>query len=227
MEISIFINCKKSCKNKLVLSEYFNENKNKWISKNKLENDYVFKYIERYDKIPGDVQRDIRNFYTEFKLYGLEQRGQNKTLEYKWSPISEEEYNKIKTIVIVRRNIFKNDKEKNEFKKSKKNCCEICGSKHRLAIDHWRAYSIYKIDDKEIATLLCEKCNNIHHNFDASRIITKYKDNIRCIRNWKEIEDRISKKFPPNEQDKKEQEKNIIFIKEYLNNNFNINPNWI
>lgn len=225
-QISIFTVCKKASKNKLVLSEYYDENKNKWISKNKLENDYVFRFKKRFGRIPGDVQRDIRNFYTEVQVYGLQQRGQNKTLEYKWSPVSVEEFNKINTIEVPR-NIFKNDKEKNEFKKSKNNCCEICGSKYRLTIDHWRAYSIYKIDDKEIAALLCEKCNNIHHNYDPSRIITKYKDNFRRIWNWKQIEDRISKTFPPNEQDKKEQEKNIIFIKEYWNNNFNMNPDCI
>lgn len=73
--VSIFYFLKRKSKNKSILLEIFNKNKNTWITKNKLENDFVSTHQEKYNTIPGDVQRDIRNIYTELKLYGLEQRG--------------------------------------------------------------------------------------------------------------------------------------------------------
>ena len=72
----------------------------------------------------------------------------------------------------------------------------------RLVVDHWRAHSIYNIDSENIAVLLCEKCNNIHHNKDASQIALKYKSDMRIVTNWrnKELEIR-SKGYMPNNAD--------------------------
>ena len=75
-----------------------------------------------------------------------------------------------------------------------------------MAVDHWRAHSTYNIDSPKIAVLMCVNCNNIHHNFDASIIAKKYKDNLKVVKNWVKKEKEIrSAGFPPNEDDLKTQ----------------------
>lgn len=165
-------------------------------------------------KIPGDVQKQIRTFYYKNKKYGLSCEDKI----YTWNPILEEELECI--IRPAARNIFKTKKEKEQFINDKKNKCEICECEpDRGAIDHFRAHSIYNIDDKKIAVHLCEKCNNIHHNHDASILISKYKHNITIITNWIKIENRIKKIYPPNETDLVQQKKNINIVNEYFTEN--------
>jgi hypothetical protein len=124
--------------------------------------------------------------------------------------MSNDEYNHIKGIVIPDRNIFKDNVTKQAFLDAHNNQCEICEGKTRLAVDHWRAYSVYGIDSEKIAVLLCETCNNIHHNYDASRIIKKHKHNIQFIKNWIKIETRIRENgFMPNSTDAVDQNKAI------------------
>lgn len=174
------------------------------------------------DDIPGDVQRQLRIVYDKANKYGLIQEGsKKKNLSYTWNPINKCDCDNI--IPKCARNIFKTPQESDHFiNKDKKGKCECCGANVkdektlRMAIDHWRAHSNYDIDDKLIAVLLCETCNNIHHNHDASVIAVKYKDNLKIITNWKNIELRIRKNgFPPNEEDIAMQKKNIEIITNY------------
>jgi len=221
------------------IARIFEKNINKKLSKRYIEKDYVFHWAFRSvtdedikscssldelisisDEIPGDVQRQLRTLHEKTNKYGLIQENDNE-LSYTWNPINKCDCDNI--IHPCARNIFKTPQESDHFiNKDKKGKCECCGANMkdektlRMAIDHWRAHSNYDIDDKRIAVLLCETCNNIHHNHDASVIAVKYKDNLKIITNWKKIELRIRKNgFPPNEEDIAMQKKNIDIISNY------------
>jgi hypothetical protein len=176
-------------------------------------------------QLPGDVQRTIRTFFNNYKDYGLKQYGKNQTLTYYWENITLEQFQRLRGEVVVSRNIFKTTKEKDDFLKKKNNKCEICESSKRLAVDHWRAHSIYKIDNESIAVLLCEDCNNIHHNFDASKLLKHKMRDCLCINNWIAIETRIREAgYVPNEEDKKTQINMINEVHEFwLANKIQIN----
>ena len=184
---------------------------NRYIQKVFLENDVT---------LPGDVQRQLRTFNDKFKDKGLtcyKTKGKKSRPIYKWDP---KPLSEIELIVPpAARNIFKKQKDLENFSKKKKNKCEICGhSKGRMAVDHWRAHSIYNIDDVKIAVLLCEDCNNIHSNRDASHIMTKHKNDISVIQNWIKKEREIRDNgFEPNSEDKKAQDDNIKVIIDYWN----------
>lgn len=248
IKMSSLIKNKNSQKQFLV--DIFEENSYIWLKKREIEKIFAlrvsFKDVKNLNDfstidelicaanfVPGDIQRDLRTFYDNFKKYGLEKKDKTKTqdLMYRWNPISIEKLNTI--VNPVARQLFKNQKEIDTFLKNKNYTCEMCNiSKFnnevlRIAIDHWRAHSIYNIDDKNIAILLCEKCNNIHHNFDASKILLKYKDNIKIIKNWIHLEKKIQQLgFYPNKVDLECQKKVILEINEYhsclnpLNSNF-------
>jgi hypothetical protein len=227
-----------------LIAEIFEDNVGKPITKRYIEKEYTFKYMHKnvtYPIVseeehrnqlleaPGDVQRQLRTFHDKFKKYGLKQEGKTGKKEdnnviYTWTP-------KLKTdmetkIQPAARNIFKTKKMVNDFMKSKKNKCELCDDSNkdeRLAVDHWRAHSIYNVDDEKIAVLLCETCNNIHHNYDASKCMINNKDNIKYIQNWVKIEKRVRDcGFMPNEHDKNTQNNNIQFIKDYYTNELNV-----
>jgi hypothetical protein len=169
------------------------------------------------DYLPGDLQRDIRTFYDNYKKFGLQKEGKNKNIIYYWKNISLDDYLIIIGETIPDRNIFKSQTDKIQFMISKNSKCEICGDSEMLCIDHWRAYSIYNIDSPDIAVLLCEKCNNIHHNLDASKLIKNYKDNLSRIKNWINIEKKIREKgYLPNESDIISQNTNIQFVFNHL-----------
>jgi hypothetical protein len=227
--------CRKNSQ-KYLVATIFEENKGKWIKKREIEKIYSLKWslrdiddnikltkkelIERANYVPGDIQRDLRLFHDKFTKYGLEKKKIEGELVYRWLPINIDKLDDI--IHPEARNIFKNEKEKDIFCKSKKYECEMCGaSKYdnitlRIAIDHWRAHSTYNIDDKKIAVLLCERCNNIHHNTDASKIALKNIDNLSIIKKWvkKEIEIR-SYGFIPNDDDREIQIKTMETITKY------------
>jgi len=192
------------------------KNKNKNINFNDLSN-YIFLNDEQLF-IPGDVDRNIRLFYNTYNKYGLIKENTKNNIEYYWiNNITNNDYNNLNSINIIPRNLFKNSKDKNLFIKSKNNCCELCKNNLRLSIDHWRAYSKYHINNINIAVLLCEKCNNIHHNYDASNIIVKYKYNLDIINNWINIETKIRNYgFLPNKEDIIQQNNNIIYVLKYL-----------
>lgn len=172
--------------------------------------------IQLASLLPGDLQRDLRTFHDKYKNYGLQRTGEGKTIQYSWTPITEEEYNWIQGTPIVPRSIFNTEEERFTFVLSKRGMCEICDNKDRLAIDHWRAHSIYNIDTPNIAVLLCEQCNNIHHNHDASTIILKKKGNIQCIKNWIAVEKRIRENgYMPNEKDIQTQNEHIDAVFKY------------
>ena len=163
----------------------------------------LFNYAKQ---LPGDVQRTIRTFFTNYKDYGLKQYGNGQTLTYYWENITLEQFQRLRGEVVVPRNIFKTTKNKDDFLKKKNNKCEICESSKRLAVDHWRAHSKYKIDNESIAVLLCEECNNIHHNCDASKLLKHKMRDCLCINNWIAIESKIREAgYVPNEEDKKTQ----------------------
>ena len=199
---SLLDNCKKGTQ-KYILATIFEENKNKIIKKREIEKQLVLRYslrnieeqesltkqelIKRAEYVPGDIQRDLRLFYDKFKKYGLKKidKDYETELSYIWIPI---DMDKLQDIIHPEaRNIFKARYDSETFKKSKNYKCEMCSACKtdndtlRMAIDHYRSHSIYNIDDKRIAVLLCEKCNNIHHNHDASKIALKYKENISII----------------------------------------------
>lgn len=174
---------------------------------------------ELADNLPGDLQRDIRTFYDKYNKYGLKKQGKNKNMKYYWENISLENYLVIIGETIPDRNIFKRQSDKMQFMISKNSQCEICEDTEMLCVDHWRAYSVYKIDSPNIAVLLCGKCNNIHHNLDASKLIKNYKDNLSRIKNWINIEKKIRKKgYLPNESDIISQNTNIQFVFNHLKN---------
>lgn len=181
--------------------------------------DFINKIINK-TKIPGDVQLQIRIFYENNEKYGLKKIGNGKNIKYYWTNISINDYIQKIDILYINRKIFTNIDERDEFIKNKKIKCEICGDNERLCIDHWRAFNCYKIDDKKIASLLCERCNNIHHNNDASVFIIKYIDNINIINNWINIEKRVRDAgFLPNEKDIIIQSNNAKYVYEYYKNN--------
>ena len=157
--------------------------------------------------IPGDVQRQIRTA-NDKKL--IKKKDESNFLYY----VLNDEEKQIK----CKRNIFKTLKDRNSFIETKKNKCELCSSKdNRMAIDHWRAHSVYNIDDEKIAVLLCETCNNIHHNVDASKILIKKKENVSVINNWISIETKVRESgFNPNPEDFSNQIKNIREVTEYI-----------
>ena len=169
---------------------------------------------------PGDVHRALKLFNAKMKKYGLCRSNRRCNPDYVWNPITVEEYNQLNEVggSDAARNIFKTETARDQFCESKKNKCEICGAEKgnvKLMVDHWRAHSVYNIDDEGIAVLLCETCNNVHHNIDASKLIVKYKDNSSVIANWVKIEDRVRKSgFMPNEKDISEQYVNIHIVNE-------------
>ena len=236
---SLLNNCKKG-KQKYILAQIFTENQNKLITKRDVEKQLVLRWslkdiddntkftknemISRATYVPGDIQRNLRLFHDKFNKYGLKKIEKNKSsnieLSYIWDPIN---IDKLENIIHPEsRNIFKKDIEINTFLDSRNHTCEICGACKsdnetlRLAIDHWRAHSTYNIDNPKIAVLLCEKCNNIHHNRDASKIAVKYKDNISFIKKWVKKEKEIrSYGYMPNDNDIKAQKENKQIIVEY------------
>lgn len=168
--------------------------------------------------IPGDVQRVLRCFFDNYKQYGIVRNGERATTTYTYTPKTIAE---MEPDMRVNRNIFRNDNDKNEFIKSRKNACEVCG-KHSasMAIDHWRAHSVYNIDNVGIAVLLCGTCNNVHHNRDASHLISKYSNDITVVKNWIKIERRIRENgFRPNENDREDQKINIQAVKDQWRSN--------
>jgi len=213
-----------------ILGVAFETNKNVTLSKRKSERIFVFRVMFKRVKFPyvanslaeiirnpdignapGDLQRVLRKFHDKFGRKGLLKEGEGSSLTYRWNPIliSHDE-------LITSRNLFKTQEARDAFIKLKNNICELCEKTfERMAIDHWRAYSKYNIDNILIAVLLCETCNNIHHNHDASVCIVKKKHNLKYIKNWISIESRIRIDFPPNENDLKTQKENIQQIKKY------------
>ena len=226
--------------NNSILAQIFENNKNIPLKKKVIEKEFVsrkmfldidfpisFKNIEDFIKntksIPGDVQRDIRTFHDKNKLYGLIKNGNCKTLTYTWTPLKKSNNETI--IRPVARNLYKTQKDREKFISDNNNKCQLCeisGKETRMSIDHWRAHSIYNIDDKKIAILLCEKCNNIHHNNDAVKCILNNKENIKYISNWVKLEKKICELgYFPNKTDKNTQNEIIKQITEYY---LDINP---
>ena len=193
--------------------------------------------VDKLDNAPGDLQRQVRTFFDKFSRYGLHKQEKNKkdknkkdknkkakktqeqdddsdNVIYTFIPIS-----KADSEAIVRpalRNIFKTDADRDGFIHSKGGKCQLCmASTDRLAIDHWRAHSVYNIDDPRIAVLLCEKCNNTHHNYDASHCIKKNKE-VPYLRNWIKIEKEIrGYGFQPNEVDLNTQRESIANVNDH------------
>jgi hypothetical protein len=166
--------------------------------------------LAQAENLPGDLQRQLRTFHDKYHKYGLDREGTGDNIRYFWNDISRDEYDYNRGVVVAARNIFKDNTTKQAFIDAHNNQCEICEGKTRLAVDHWRAHSVYGVDSPQIAVLLCETCNNIHHNYDASRIIKKHKHNIQYIKNWIKIEKRIRDNgFMPTNSDADDQNKAI------------------
>jgi hypothetical protein len=186
-----------------------------------IEINSIQQLIQIANYVPGDVQRQLRSFYDKFHPYGLQRDGEGDSIRYCWLPITEEEFDWIRGKPIVPRNIFGSDAERDEFLKSKQGKCEICSSDTRLAIDHWRAHSVYGVDSPNIAVLLCEQCNNTHHNYDGAKIMLKKKENLQCVKNWIAIETRVRNNgFYPNATDAAEQNHIIDQVTAFYQDNF-------
>jgi len=173
--------------------------------------------VATLEKAPGDVQRQLRTFHDSYERYGLLREGTGKKILYTWNPKKKSELDTI--VRPAAREIFKTELDRDAFVNSKGNKCGLCGissKEERLAVDHWRAHSVYNIDEQGIAVLLCETCNNIHHNYDASKCIVNNKNNIVYIKNWIKIEKVVRELgFLPNEDDLKTQYENIQKVNEY------------
>jgi hypothetical protein len=182
-----------------------------------IDNNYALECLSnKINDVPGDVQRSIRAFHDKYEKFGLKKRGKSSSIMYYWENISKADYDLANGAINVHRNIFKTDAEREAFICKKDKQCEICSSDIRLAIDHFRAYSVYKIDSPDIAVLLCETCNNIHHNYDASKILKHKKSDYHCIRNWIKIEKRIREMgYMPNEEDILTQNDMIELVDKY------------
>ena len=233
-----------------ILAKYFDKHIGQMVSKRTLEKIFALEcalydltdedilkcvskeeLISKAGDVPGDVQRQLRTLHDKIAKYGLikyenEPLNQNCKVCYQWNPIDKSKVEHI--IPPSARNIFKTKQESDQFIANHNATCECCGANLkdektlRMAVDHWRAHSIYDIDDKGIAVLLCETCNNIHHNHDASFIALKYKDNLGVINKWKKIELRIRQNgFLPNEEDSATQKENIEKINQYWNDELN------
>lgn len=202
----------------LIIATIFENNVHCPLAKRDIEKEYGLRYsfqqiqfpqqfqsieelIDQCLPLPGDLQRGLRNFYTKFHKYGLEcQSTKRNNMIYIWNPKLISEFDT--SVSQPLRNLFKTKAKIEEFKEHHHHVCELCESDLRLTIDHWRAYSTYQIDDERIAVLLCEKCNNIHHNRDAIHCVKKNADNINYIKKWIQIEKRICDYgFLPNEKD--------------------------
>ena len=224
---SLIENTKKGTQ-KRTIAEIFDNRKGIWIPKREIEKIFGLKtalkdvdlstinnmddLLKQAKNLPGDLQRQIRTFYNKFCKYGLKREGVGKNLKYKWEPVNKYE----DFVKDCPRDLFKTKHDRYNFANQKNFKCEVCGNGgegERMAIDHWRAHSIYKIDDRKIAVYLCEKCNNIHHNHDAVKIALKYYKNINIIEKWIGIELRIRNNgFMPNNNDKKKQIEGIKTI---------------
>lgn len=211
-----------------ILAEIFQSNPNVPLKKRDIEKRFtiseMFKHlsypiilnseqeaIELLNNAPGDLQRTLRSFYDKYKKYGIHKQGKGDNIVYRYIP-KEESMFEIKDNA-ASRNIFKNKKDRDIFIASKNNKCQLCDNiAERMAIDHWRAHSIYNIDDPKIAVLLCEKCNNTHHNFDASHCIKKNMD-LTYVKKWVKIEKEIRDYgYMPNVEDMEEQKTNIKIV---------------
>ena len=155
--------------------------------------------------------KDCEPFQEEWGNY------ENHNILYTWTPKKKSELDTIVRPAL--RNIFKTDLERDAFVQSKEDKCELCGissREERLAVDHWRAHSVYNVDEQGIAVLLCETCNNVHHNYDASKCIVNNKNNIKYIKNWIKTEKRVREMgYLPNEEDLKSQGENIQIVIDY------------
>jgi hypothetical protein len=161
--------------------------------------DKLFKKLtENHFKLPGDVQRAPRKVYEIYNYLGIERTGKRNNPSYKLSPITKEKYNSLYNIK-QRRNIFTNKQNKNDFIKKHQSKCEICGRKKNgnvlIVIDHWYPHIIYNNSNKKNAVLLCEPCNNIHHNHDGSIFLDKYYENrdltTKIIKKYIKIQERM------------------------------------
>lgn len=235
------INLTRSNTNTRILADLFENKKNEWLYKREIEKylalqcifknksfpiriDSIEDAMNKLSLIPGDIQRDLRTFSNNNNFRGLEKKGKGKNIKYKWNPKRKDDL--VNFNESLARNIFKTAIDRQNFIDSKSNKCELCESKisdtnTRFAVDHFRAHSTYNIDNEKIAVLLCEKCNNIHHNFDAVKVIDKHKSDLRIITNWVSIEKRIKKDFSPNDTDLKLQKKIIKNIINYNNKTSN------
>lgn len=190
-------------------------------------------------KQPGDIQRTLKTVYAKYKKMGLKKKNWHRhnlqqrieagymnvrltTPLYCWNPICT-----YKTEILIHpvcRNIFPTSSQREEFIESKDFKCEMCFANKkntetiRLGVDHWLAHSVYgeDSDNKELAVLLCEKCNNIKKDRDSSYIPLTYKDDLKLIRRWYKKELEMSKIVLPNktEHDLKMRKENISKIKE-------------
>lgn len=222
-----------------LIAEIFNNQPHVPIPKREVERQFAIRYMISNNKrpypivvnclqdlldilgnAPGDLQRQLRTFFEKFSKYGLHKQGDGDDIVYTFNPIPKSECEAIVRPAL--RNIFKNKLERDGFIQSKGGKCQLCGSTERLAIDHWRAHSVYNIDDPKIAILLCEKCNNTHHNFDASHCIKKNKDLMSYLRNWIKIEKEIrGYGFQPNEVDLNTQRESMVYVNNhYCQNEF-------
>lgn len=160
---SLIKNTREGTQNRII-AEIFNNNIGKLLSKREIKKEYGLKIscknidfskinsleelIKQSKLLPGDLQRDIRTFYEMHKKYGLIKEGKGKNIKYTWNPVNKYE----DFIQSCPRNLFKTKKERFTFCNSKNNKCELCNvSCDRMAVDHWRAQSVYEIDNIEIA----------------------------------------------------------------------------
>lgn len=214
-----------------MFAEYLEANPNRNISKRELEKYSVFIYMtslitypitfnnkkEHLDAMknaPGDIQRNLRNFFDKFNRYGVERYGERSSTTYKYTPITENRARSVQPSIA--RNIFKTDTERDAFAMKNNHTCELTGvrcgrtSDPIIAqVDHGRAYSTYQIDDERIAVYLSEAANMKHSNKDLSIVLKDHSSDTKVINNWINIETRLRDVCTPNDEDKRTQNEMI------------------
>ena len=231
-KVNLLSYCKKDSQIRII-AKIFHNNENIPLKKRDIEKEYVFRVMFKnidcsnmnninisYKQLlcpPGDVQRDLRLFFDRFKRYGLEKNGTRENIVYTWKPLFERELYRISPYIC--RNLYSLN-ERKIIIEQKINICEICDkSDDRMCIDHWRAYNTYRINDKKLGIVLCEKCNNIHSDRDSIKIVEKNLGNINILEKWSKIEYSMRLKgFIPNTFDAEYQNQILDICKNFFNN---------
>ena len=219
-----------------LIMEYILSNPNRVLSKREIEKNYTLTWcmkdltdeqikcvsskeelIKICGNVPGDVQRQLRTAVKTLRKKGF---FINKHNESKNEYLYEPEKNTNIEAIVDHRDIFYDADEKEAFIKSHNSMCELCGSIHSFDnpfnIDHWRPHAVYNTSAKENAVLLCQNCNQLHHDHDGIVLIRKL-DSIcgaERIMNWIRIETRI-RQFGLHANDNHIKDQEIVINKLY------------
>ncbi len=166
-----------------LIAEFFEQNTNKIISAIEINTYWSLIILEKRKHLPGDVQRTLRNFYTKYKIYGIEKINLR---NYFYTP---QKLNTITYNNLTKRN-FK-IKDKKDIYNSYNGLCGFCNTKLKFnnsLFDHLIPHSKNGNSDINNCILICENCNLIKKDKDAFKIIYNHAKRIEKIYNNKNID---------------------------------------